>query len=81
MAINWQPWGDELLRVARDERRPVPLPFGDPGVVVPPSAVGWYTSRIVRLSTSFVGRGLHLLPKDQPDALGRALADWLRRIG
>jgi hypothetical protein len=41
MANNWQPWGDELLRVARDERRPVPLPYGDPGVVVPPSAVGW----------------------------------------
>jgi uncharacterized protein YyaL (SSP411 family) len=25
MAINWQPWSDELLRVARDERRPVLL--------------------------------------------------------
>lgn len=60
---------------------PVLLLYGDPGVIVPPAAVGWYTGRIVHLETAFVGRGLHFLQEDQPDAVGRALADWLRRNG
>jgi haloalkane dehalogenase len=47
--------------------------------LVPPQAVPFYTSVIDDLETAFVGEGLHFIQEDQPDAIGRAVADWLRR--
>lgn len=58
---------------------PVLLLYADPGVLVPPAATGWYTDRISNLETAYIGRGLHFFLEDQPDAVGRAIADWLRR--
>jgi pimeloyl-ACP methyl ester carboxylesterase len=58
---------------------PVLLLYAEPGVLVPPQAVGWYVERIPRLETAFVGQGLHFIQEDQPDAIGRALRDWIRR--
>jgi len=58
---------------------PVLLAYAEPGVLIPPDAVDWYTQRIARLETSFIGQGLHFIQEDQPHAIGRALADWLRR--
>ncbi len=64
------------------ERTDVPmlLLYAEPGVVVPPSAVPWYTQRIRHLETRYVGRGFHFIQEDQPDAIGRSLADWVRRV-
>ncbi|MCU7927708.1 MAG: hypothetical protein KZQ97_14865 [Candidatus Thiodiazotropha sp. (ex Dulcina madagascariensis)] len=53
---------------------PVLLLYASPGAVVP-----WYENRIKRLETVYVGPGLHFIQEDQPDAIGRALKDWLRR--
>jgi haloalkane dehalogenase len=39
----------------------------------------FYTGVISNLETAFVGEGLHFIQEDQPDAIGRAVADWLRR--
>lgn len=58
---------------------PTLLLYADPGVLVPPQAVGWYTSRMRRLETAYVGQGLHFIQEDQPAAIGRAISDWLRR--
>ena len=58
---------------------PVLLMYADPGVVVPPKAVDWYVKKIRRLETAFLGQGLHFIQEDQPEAIGRALADWMRR--
>jgi haloalkane dehalogenase len=60
-------------------KMPVLLVYAEPGAVVPPSAVAWYVKRIANLETSFVGQGLHYIQEDQPDAIGRAIADWMRR--
>ncbi|WP_165351144.1 haloalkane dehalogenase [Ciceribacter ferrooxidans] len=60
-------------------RMPVLLAYADPGVLVPPQAVPFYTGLIRNLETAFVGQGLHFIQEDQPAAIGRALADWLRR--
>ena len=60
-------------------KMPVLLLYAEPGAVVPPSAVAWYVKRIANLETSFVGQGLHYIQEDQPDAIGRAIADWIRR--
>lgn len=58
---------------------PVLLAYAEPGVLIPPAGVGWYADRIANLETAFVGQGLHFIQEDQPDAIGRALADWIRR--
>lgn len=58
---------------------PILLMYADPGVVVPPKAVDWYVKKIRRLETAFLGQGLHFIQEDQPEAIGRALADWMRR--
>ena len=58
---------------------PVLLLYAEPGVLVPPAAVDWYTARISDLETAYIGQGLHFFQEDQPDAVGRAIADWLRR--
>jgi len=60
-------------------KMPVLLVYAEPGAVVPPSAVAWYIQRIANLETSFVGQGMHYIQEDQPDGVGRAIADWIRR--
>jgi haloalkane dehalogenase len=60
-------------------RTPALLLYADPGVLVPPQAVGWYTSRMPNLEAVYAGQGLHFIQEDQPAAIGRALSDWLRR--
>ena len=58
---------------------PVLLAYAEPGVLTPPQAVPFYTGLINDLETAFVGQGLHFIQEDQPEAIGRAIADWLRR--
>lgn len=58
---------------------PVLLAYAEPGALIPPQALPWYTSRINNLETAFIGQGFHFIQEDQPDAIGRAIADWLRR--
>ena len=62
-----------------ETQMPVLLTYAEPGVLVPPQAVPFYTNLIGNLETAFVGQGLHFIQEDQPDAIGRAIADWLRR--
>ena len=62
-----------------DTKMPVLLLYADPGVIVPLAAVDWYVDKIANLQTNFVGQGFHFIQEDQPDAIGRAIADWMRR--
>ena len=58
---------------------PVLLAYAEPGAIIPPQLVDWYRGKIKRLETAYIGQGLHFIQEDQPDAIGRALADWIRR--
>lgn len=58
---------------------PILLLYAEPGVLVPPTLVPWYVHNVRRIETAFVGQGLHFIQEDNPLAIGRALADWLRR--
>lgn len=58
---------------------PILLLYASPGAVVPPAAVPWYENKIKNLETVYIGPGLHFVQEDQPEAIGRALKDWLRR--
>lgn len=60
-------------------KMPVLLAYAEPGVLIPPQAVDWYVGKIANLETTFIGQGLHFIQEDQPDAIGRALSDWMRR--
>lgn len=37
--------------------------------------------RVKNIQTAFVGEGRHFIQEDQPEMIGRTLADWRRRIG
>lgn len=58
---------------------PVLLTYAEPGVLVPPQAVPYYTNLIENIETVFIGQGLHFIQEDQPHSIGRAIHDWLRR--
>ncbi len=62
-----------------ETRMPALLLYADPGVIIPRKAVAWYVDKISNLETVFIGQGLHFIQEDQPDAIGLAIADWLRR--
>ena len=70
---------EDILEFMGETDMPVLLAYAEPGVLVPPQAVPFYTGLIGDLETAFVGEGLHFIQEDQPDAIGRAVADWLRR--
>jgi haloalkane dehalogenase len=58
---------------------PVLLAYADPGVLVPPAALPFYSGLIKNIEAAYIGPGLHFIQEDQPTAIGRALVDWLRR--
>jgi haloalkane dehalogenase len=37
--------------------------------------------RVKNIQTAFIGEGRHFIQEDQPEMIGRTLADWRRRIG
>lgn len=59
---------------------PVLLFYASPGAIVSSKTVNWYENKIKNLETVYIGQGFHYLPEDQPEAIGRALHDWLRRL-
>ena len=37
-------------------------------------------ARVSNIQTQFIGAGLHYVQEDQPEMIGRTIADWRRRI-
>jgi len=71
---------EEIRRFMTSTSLPMLLLYAEPGVLVPPSLVTWYTTNLHDLETVYIGPGLHFIQEDQPAAIGRALKDWLRRV-
>ncbi|HZJ53767.1 MAG TPA: haloalkane dehalogenase [Myxococcaceae bacterium] len=63
------------------QRSPIPklLLTPDPGVLVPAPLVAWCREHLPNLEVVELGPGLHSLQEDHPDAIGRAIAEWIRR--
>jgi len=70
---------DKVRKFMINTDLPLLLLHATPGVVVTPDIVEAYIAMIEDLETVFVGQGFHFLQEDQPEAIGRALADWMRR--
>ncbi len=54
--------------------------YASPGSLNPPQVAAWLAERVENIETAFIGRGLHYVQEDQPEAIGRAIADWHRRL-
>ena len=70
---------EDIKTFMSETEMPVLLAYADPGVLVSPQAVPFYTNLISNIETAFIGQGLHFIQEDQPDSIGRAIEDWLRR--
>ena len=53
--------------------------YADPGVVGPPELADWYATHLRNNETAYIGQGFHFIQEDNPDAIGRAVSDWMRR--
>lgn len=54
--------------------------YGDPSRLTPEPLVRWALANLRNVEAAFVGRGIHYLQEDEPEAVGRAVAEWLRRL-
>jgi haloalkane dehalogenase len=60
-----------------------PLPkllfYADPGAITNALAVEWSKANLENLETVDLGRGIHYLQEDHPNAIGKALSSWIQR--
>lgn len=54
--------------------------YATPGALNPPEAAEYWSARARNIETVYIGAGLHYVQEDQPYAIGRAIADWYRRL-
>src|SRR5262249_346265 len=52
----------------------------DPGAIRRPKLGGWCRPNLKNLQIRPAGKGLHFVQEDEPDAIGKAIADWRTRI-
>ena len=63
----------------KTSRTPKLLQYASPGAIVPPQAAQWMAANYANIETQFVGYGAHYIQEDNPEAIGRGIADWYRR--
>lgn len=54
--------------------------YASPGATTPEAAADYWAKRAQNIETVYIGNGLHYVQEDQPYAIGRAIADWYRRL-
>lgn len=60
--------------------KPKLMLYARPGALNGPAAAEWMEEHAKHIETVDVGEGLHYLQEDQPEAIGRAIADWYQRL-
>ncbi len=65
------------------QRTDVPMLFmwARPGALNNEAFAETMVERVENIQTAFVGAGRHFIQEDQPEMIGRTLADWRRRLG
>ena len=65
------------------QRTDVPMLFmwARPGALNNEAFAESMVERVENIQTAFVGAGRHFIQEDQPEMIGRTLADWRRRLG
>ncbi|MFB3084316.1 MAG: haloalkane dehalogenase [Gammaproteobacteria bacterium] len=72
-----------LLNGAWLEKTDLPKLFfyAEPGILNPSSVVKYFQNNLKNIETRYVGVGNHFIQEDHPHAIGRGIAEWLRRLG
>ncbi len=65
------------------QRTDVPMLFlwARPGALNNEGFAEAMVARVTNIQTAFVGEARHFMQEDQPEMIGRTIADWRRRIG
>ncbi|GAB5467027.1 MAG: haloalkane dehalogenase [Rhodospirillales bacterium] len=50
--------------------------YCSPGALMPPEAARWMQANFKACQARFVGYGSHFIQEDEPEAIGRNIADW-----
>ena len=53
---------------------------GDPGVLVSPVFADSFAKRLNNCTVVHLGPGLHYLQEDHPEAIGKAIAEWIKDV-
>ncbi len=72
---------EEYARYLRTSPVPKLWLYATPGFLLPESKTDEIAGVLPNVEAIGVGPGLHFIQEDQPDAIGSAIADWLRRSG
>ncbi|MCZ6556908.1 MAG: haloalkane dehalogenase [SAR324 cluster bacterium] len=48
-----------------------------PGAIIAPADVAWCREQFPSLTVKEMGQGIHFVQEDQPEAIGRTVAEWL----
>ena len=72
----------QFFRLPRDTRRHrLRTRMGkSAGQVPPPPVVEYVKANASNLEDVFLGPGVHFVQEDHPEAIGRALRDWVDRL-
>lgn len=54
--------------------------YVSPGAINPPEAVAFLQQTLKNYETIYLGQGLHFVQEDHPEAIGRNISDWYRRV-
>lgn len=54
--------------------------YVSPGALNPPEAVAFLQQVMPNYEAVYVGQGIHFIQEDHPEAIGRNISDWYRRI-
>ena len=57
------------------------LLYADPGLLIPQQMVDWCSENLPALEAVQVGAGTHYIQEDCPQAIGQAIAGWMKRNG
>jgi len=70
---------EAITAALQASEQPKLLLYGEPGALIDSPALEWARDHLQTLEIAAIGRGIHYLQEDQPEAIGRALADWYQR--
>ncbi len=77
-AAEWDAYAG-MARYWRDAPQPKLMMYGTPGRVMPRAAADWAVQNLRDVETAWVGQGIHYLQEDNPEGMGRAVSEWMRR--
>lgn len=71
---------EEMAAWWRGAEIPKLVIYASPGRLTPPKLAQWAVENLKNVETAFIGYSTHFLQEDNPEAIGRAISDWYRRL-